>query len=366
MTGGLTGRPFCIREMSDEDRVIETPPAGAAGWREVWQERLGYRSSDGVLLGAVRKLVRRLMGPELDRQRDFNLATLDLLDGLRNDILSIRDDVVRDLARQDEKLSAGIQRNDALVTVLDQKIEGALARIRDLATPVLTSSAESSFRDDYLYRRFEDAARGSRDQIRESMRDLVPLLEGHAPLLDVGCGRGELLALCREAGIEARGIDVNERSVAELANEGYDVAVGAVPAALEPVPDGSLGAVYASHVVEHLPTSPFIALLTESYRVLRDGGVLVIETPNAQSLMMSGVEFWKDPSHLAPRHPASIIIIGRELGFEVATVETLHPFDRASRLTIGDDHPDDLLRLVDRLNEILFGDQDLRVVLRKS
>ncbi|MBW3670994.1 MAG: hypothetical protein KY432_04905 [Acidobacteria bacterium] len=67
----------------------------------------------------------------------------------------------------------------------------------------------------------------------------------------------------------------------------------------------------------------------------------------------------------APRHPASLIILGRELGFEIASVETLHPFDDAAKLTLSDNHPDDLLRLVDRLNEILFGNQDLRLVMRK-
>lgn len=352
--------------MSDDDRRIESPPEGIAGWREVWAKRLGYPSSGGFVFGNLRKVILRVLGPELDRQRDFNLATLDLLEGLRSDILSIRGDIVGDIRAQDEKLAAGIQRNDALVTVLDQKIEGALARIRDLATPLLTRPGDGTFRDDYLYRRFEDAARGSSDQVRESMRDLLPLLRDHDPLLDVGCGRGELLELCRESGIEARGIDVNERSVSELAARGLDVSVGAIPGALEPVASGSLGVVHASHVVEHLTTSPFIALLTQSHRVLRDGGLLVIETPNAQSLMMSGSEFWKDPSHIAPRHPASIIIIARELGFAVDSVRTIHPFEESAKLTLSEDHPDDLLRLVDRLNEILFANQDLRVVLRKG
>lgn len=365
MTGGLP-RPPVPFQMSDDERTIESPPEGLHGWREVWAERLRYPSSAGAVSGAVRRLIGRVLGPDLDRQRDFNLATLDLLEGLRSDIMAIRDDVVRDLRRQDEKVSSGIQRNDALVTVLDQKIEGALARIRDLATPMLTEPSSAAFRDDYLYRRFEDAARGSADQIRESMLELVPLLQDHAPVLDVGCGRGELLDLCREAGVEARGIDVNERSIAELRERGLDASVGAIPEALESIPEASLGAVYASHVVEHLPTSPLMALLTQSHRVLRDGGILVIETPNAQSLMMSASEFWKDPSHIAPRHPASLVIIGRELGFEVASLRTLHPFNEAAKLSLSEDHPDDLLRLVDRLNEIVFGDQDLMMVLRKG
>ncbi len=351
--------------MSD-DRIIETPPEGISGWREVWAKRLEYRSSSGSMVRGLRKFLRRILGPEVDRQRDFNIAVLDLLDGLRTDLHAIREDIRGDLARHDGRISAGVQRNDALVTVLDQKIEGALARIRDLATPVLTEASAGSFRDDYLYRRFEDAARGSASEVRGSMSDLLMILADHTPLLDVGCGRGELLTMCREAGIDARGIDVNERSVSELRERGLDVSVGAIPDALEPLEDESLGTIFASHVVEHLQTSPLIALLTQSHRVLRPGGLLVIETPNAQSLMMSGSEFWKDPSHVAPRHPAAMIIIGRELGFEVASLETLHPFPDSQKLTIPADQPQGLHRLVDRLNEILFGDQDMRLVLRKA
>ncbi|MDX1584196.1 MAG: hypothetical protein R3338_11420, partial [Thermoanaerobaculia bacterium] len=112
--------------MSD-DRTIESPPEGAPGWRKVWEERLSYEAPGG-LLGRLRRIIRRALAPELDRQRDFNIAVLDLLEGVRADLHAIRDDLIRDLekldARREERLTVGIRRNDALITVLDQKIEG--------------------------------------------------------------------------------------------------------------------------------------------------------------------------------------------------------------------------------------------------
>ena len=73
------------------------------------------------------------------------------------------------------------------------------------------------------YRAFEDIFRGSEEFIRERQRAYVDLLRGHEPVLDVGCGRGELLDLLREAGIEARAIDIDEGMVEHCREKGLDV-----------------------------------------------------------------------------------------------------------------------------------------------
>ncbi|HET7710717.1 MAG TPA: hypothetical protein VFL80_02200, partial [Thermoanaerobaculia bacterium] len=86
--------------MSDE-RYIESPPAGADDWREIWREDRRYRPPAGsreLFLRAARRLVRSSLGPDADRQRDFNLALLDLLGDLGRDLQSLRDDLKRDLA----------------------------------------------------------------------------------------------------------------------------------------------------------------------------------------------------------------------------------------------------------------------------
>src|SRR5229473_718257 len=59
------------------------------------------------------------------------------------------------------------------------------------------------------YFAFESRMRGSVDSIRERQRLYVDVLREAAPVLDAGCGRGELLGLLRDAGVEARGIDAN-------------------------------------------------------------------------------------------------------------------------------------------------------------
>src|SRR5947199_3719287 len=354
-------------------QFIDGPPGGPDAWREVWQEDRRFRprpSKWDFFLRFVRRLVNRASEAEAERQRNFNVALLDLVGDLRRDIEGVRDDLKRDLAavqldvrQADEALAAEVarirelipvaaQRNDALIAALDQKIETVAVRVRDVTNSVLASSVAS----DFLYRRLEDGLRGVVD-----VADYVALAQ--SPVIDVGCGRGEFLLACREAGIAARGFDTNERSVADLVARGIDASVAGVPGCFANVADASIGTVVAMHVVEHLPVDALFALFAESSRVLRSGGLLIIETPNAESLAVSASEFWRDPTHLAPRHPAALTLLGREYGFAIDEIRAIHPFPDANRFVAT---IEDVRALVDALNDRVFGGQDLRLVLRRD
>ena len=374
--------------MSDE-RYVDGPPAGPDAWRETWNEDRRFRprpSKHEWLLRIVRRLVRRAGEPDLERQQNFNVVLLDLVAGLRNDLAHAREELRRDMEtvqadvrRADQALAAEIaairelipvaaRRNDALIAALDQKIESVAVRVRDVTNPVVARAAATSDTRaaDFLYRRLEDGMRGSEAEVRESVRDYVELAKTHAPLVDVGCGRGELLAACRDAGIDARGFDTNERSVADLRARGLDAALAGVPECFDGIADGSLGTVVAMHVVEHLPVEALFALFAHAARVLRAGGLLILETPNAEALAMTGAEFWRDPTHLAPRHAAALTLLGREHGFAVDDVRAIHPFPEGTQFVASDDDTPSLRRLVDALNERLFAGQDLRLVLRRA
>ena len=362
-----------------DDRFIDAPPAGADGWREVWREDRRYRPAGSKLAGFIRGIVRRAMSQDAERQKNFNLVLLDLLDDVRRDAEAIRRDlrgdiesVQRDVRAADEALASEMgkirelipvaaRRNDALIAALDQKIETLAVRIRDVVNPVVTSSSSG----DFLYRRLEDALRGSEAEVRMDVMHYVRLAAEHQPVLDVGCGRGEFLGACRDAGIAASGVDTNERSVADLKERGFDVALAAVPDCFTSLPHGSLGAVVAMHVVEHLPVDALFALFRESARVLRPGGLLMIETPNAESIAVSATDFWRDPTHLAPRHAAALTVLAREHGFELDEVRAVHELGEGMRIPILETDAPELQRVVHAINDRLFAPADLRVIARK-
>ncbi len=70
--------------------------------------------------------------------------------------------------------------------------------------------------------KFADRFRGSEDDIRGRQLIYAERFRDHSPVLDVGCGRGELLEVLREGGVRARGIDLNDESVAICLAKGLD------------------------------------------------------------------------------------------------------------------------------------------------
>jgi len=325
-----------------------------------------------------RRIFRRAVEPDTERQKNFNVTLLDLLNDVRSDIAKVREDLKTDLTaiqvdarnadeamateitRLRDLIPVAVKRNDALIAALDQKIETVAARLRDITTPVLATDNRQPATD-FVYRRLEDALRGNVD-----VDNYVERAKDQQPVLDIGCGRGEFLEACKKAGIDARGFDVNERSVADLQQRGLDVALAGIPQCFEGIKHGSIGSVVAMHVVEHLPVEHLFALFAQAARVLRAGGLFMIETPNAESMAVSASDFWRDPTHIAPRHPAALTILAREHGFAIEEARAIHPLPEEIAIAVAEDDPPSVRRAVEVINERIFAPQDLRLILRRS
>ncbi|MDQ3254925.1 MAG: DUF4214 domain-containing protein, partial [Acidobacteriota bacterium] len=115
---------------------------------------------------------------------------------------------------------------------------------------------------DALYASIEDQFRGNRADIKEAMRFYVPYIHratGGGAVVDLGCGRGEWLEVLKEERLPARGVDQNQVFIEQCRGLDLEVVPSHVIDYLRSLPDGSLRAVTAFHLVEHLP---FPALMT--------------------------------------------------------------------------------------------------------
>ena len=165
---------------------------------------------------------------------------------------------------------------------------------------------ENTFMNNSFYRGFEDLHRGSRHEIIRRLQVYLPFVipvaqtNPSAECLDLGCGRGEWLQLMAEYGINAKGVDIDEAMLNAAKSQGLNVTLKDALDALKNQADNSIAFVTAFHLVEHLLFSQVQELVQQAHRVLVPGGVLILETPNPDNLVVASCNFYLDPSHIKP------------------------------------------------------------------
>jgi SAM-dependent methyltransferase len=297
----------------------------------------------GLVKRVLRKLMRWYVEPFAADQRVYNDAVLKLIDALSE--------------RADRSEAARVEW-ERVARELEERLLRLERRERAAAGPatVAAQPAAAAVPD---YFAFESRMRGSVEAIRERQRRYVDDLREHGPVLDVGCGRGELVGLLREAGVDARGIDADADMVAFARGEGLDVEQADAVAYLEGLADGSLGAVFMAQVVEHLPPATLLRVLGLAAAKLRPGGVLIAETINPLSPLALR-NYFADLTHAQPLVPETLELLARQAGFADTEIRFLN--EPADRLTEPDDPV--IAANVRRLNELLFAPLDYAMVAR--
>lgn len=159
----------------------------------------------------------------------------------------------------------------------------------------------------------DDFYRALEERFRASQEDIRARLEGYSPFLkalcltiptpkafDIGCGRGEWLQLLTDMGMQARGVDLDDSMLAACHERGLNAKNQDALQALRALPDASLDLISAFHVVEHLTFDYLRDLLKEAQRTLSSDGLLILETPNAENLIVGTNNFYLDPTHQRP------------------------------------------------------------------
>ena len=221
-------------------------------------------------------------------------------------------------------------------------------------------------------RLFDWRERGSYESVLEKLSPYRARIEGHEPLVDLGCGRGEFLEVGRQAGVIAYGVDISEESVAEARSRGFDARCEDLFEHLRAVAPATLGAVVSSQVVEHLPPERLSELFDLISRALRSGGICIIETPNPATFATHVQSFWRDPTHIRPVPSEALTFWAKTSGLAVEQILYSAPMPEADRLrpaTYGEEQETPLViafnRLVEQLNDLLYGCQDYALIATK-
>jgi SAM-dependent methyltransferase len=336
-----------------------------------FRPELGYSSKPvvGRPITGVKRTLLRLQHHVLDdlaRQTDAAITTTDAQLGQMASDLQALVDRVTDMENSLQRLQIGPRLARVERSQRSDRQPAAEAAAADPSAP-RADDAPTTMALDYLA--FEARFRGSEELIRERQQTYMELLLSRRRVIDVGCGRGELLTLLREKGIDAYGVDTEPDFVARCREAELDVKEEDGVAHLASLSPGEVDAVVASHVAEHLSPQRLTRLIQAAHDALEPGGILILETPNPESLLAGSVNFHRDPTHIRPIHPDTLAFLCESTGFEPVEIWRLSPVPEAERLPRAPDGAagaEHLNSVVDQLNELLYGFQDYAVVATRA
>lgn len=173
-----------------------------------------------------------------------------------------------------------------------------------------------------FYRAFEDRYRGSRELIKSRLEQYSPFLElltsnfDKYSALDIGCGRGEWLELLTEKGFTPQGVDLDSGMLEACVERGLNVKELDGIAYLANLESNSLHLISAFHVVEHISFEQLQNLVKQAFRVLVPGGLLILETPNPENIVVASANFYLDPTHIKPIPPSLLSFVTEFAGFK--------------------------------------------------
>jgi 2-polyprenyl-3-methyl-5-hydroxy-6-metoxy-1,4-benzoquinol methylase len=337
----------------------------------------------------LRKTVRWYLEPRLQAQSVFNVEAARFInlsalvvDQIRRDLDDLRITTRRaaDLHQRTMERLLGVVTGARALTSSVQAVEGAMERVegarRDsdaqlkalreqLATILQRLGAAGASGADIDYVAFEEQFRGASADLASSQREyLAYFAPADAPglVVDIGCGRGEMVQVLLDAGYEAAGVDTDAGMVAVCREKGLPVEQESGLVWLESQPDDSLKGIFCAQVVEHLFTNELQRLIGLAHQKLQPGGVIIMETINPRSSHALGNHFFADTSHVRPVHPETLRFLCSAAGFERAD------FVGRSRHAMADLPPDAdgaLREAVQALLDSVFGDQDYAIVATK-
>lgn len=173
-----------------------------------------------------------------------------------------------------------------------------------------------------FYRLFEERFRGSRELIKSRLqvyKELVnPISKFYQPAyaIDLGCGRGEWLELLNQFGFDAQGVDLDDGMLSDCRSLGLKVENGDALSYLKSIHDESQTIISGFHLVEHITFDTLLKLVDEIMRVLKPGGLMILETPNPENIVLGASNFYLDPTHIRPIPPQLLAFIAEYTGFK--------------------------------------------------
>jgi O-antigen chain-terminating methyltransferase len=347
----LAGRIETIRQISEELKDIRNH---WAEWRLEWERKLQHNEMQFLRSVA-----------ELEGSFQHRVSTMDTnyRDNLRGQHAEFMAAMERHGMEIQQRLWADMERIRA---EYERLIHAELKTIRQRVALNATAAAASPGAGDraghgsalqsFDYGRFAERFRGTEEYVKAGQAFYEPYFRGRQSAIDLGCGRGEFLELMRSIGVSAKGIDLDQESIALCRSKGLDAEAADLFEYLGSMPEASFDGIFCSQVVEHIPAERLPELIRLAASRLQRNGVIAIETPNPECLAIFATHFYLDPTHQRPvPHPLLSFYLEE---FGVGGIEV-------RRLSPAVESMPSLRSLPEDFREAFFGGLDYAVIGKK-
>lgn len=248
---------------------------------------------------------------------------------------------------------------------LENKLQRLIASLDGQAAPAAVAElrAIQEQLSPLQYADFEKRFRGDSEEIAARLARYLPLFAAGGEVLDIGCGRGEFMALLQESGRRPLGLDLSDSMLEEARARGLACVKADALEFLGKRPDASLDGIFSSQVIEHFEPGYLRRVVAESFRVLKPGAVLLLETINPLSLFALSRIYFLDPTHQRPLHPEYMRYLLENSGFSAVEILYGAEPDQEKLVEVDAASPQALPfnTNVDRLNRLLFSPSEYAV-----
>lgn len=214
----------------------------------------------------------------------------------------------------------------------------------------------------FPYVAFENRYRGEEESISDWQSVYLKYFENRENVLDIGCGRGEFLALLKQKHVHAKGIDLSDEMIGRCREQDLVVEKADMFDYLEKLGDGALDGVFCSQVVEHLSTQQLLRLVQLLNKKVRIGAPVVIETINPGNIVSASNGFYMDLSHIRPVHSATLSFLMEVNGFPLQEIHYLHPETDKEVPCLNLPEAAEFNEKMKNVNQVLFGARDYGLV----
>jgi len=251
-----------------------------------------------------------------------------------------------------------------------QSLETSLRSLQHVAAAWSTekkAGKTSAGTEEARYFFFEERFRGTREWVKDKFVGYVKYFKTGivAPVLDLGCGRGEFLELLKEGGIPGKGVDSNEVMVKRNREAGLDVSQGDLLEFLFAQPENSLGGIFCSQVVEHLPASVLLRMLEAAFVRLKVGAPILLETVNVSSVFALTQVFTRDLTHITTVHPETLQFMLNACGFKRPEILYTSHVPAVQQLKLFSKPENEAQEMFNhnmtKLNQLLFGPMEFAI-----